>query len=359
MAIAVFYGGKSCEHDVSVITGLQVLKTLNDKSVIPVYIDRQGKWLVPKNAHTISQYRDTVAGKSAFIRSGNNTLFVGKGKKLARLDCAVICCHGAYGEDGCLQGILQSSGIAYTGSGVSASAIGLDKVLSKKAFEASSLSVLPYKVVSRYEYENELLKTVTSLSQLGYPLIVKPASTGSSIGVTVARNGKSLVSALNLAFTWDNRAIVEKALEDFTEYNCAVVGNSDKLETSEIERPAKLDEILSYKDKYERGGLSGKGSREFPVKLENDWAERIKSDAKTAFNSIGASGVARVDFLFDNKAQKLYVNEINTVPGSLALYFFDDQKQILNKLISLAKLERDSRESLTYRYESGIIRGKG
>lgn len=359
MAIAVFYGGKSCEHDVSVITGLQVLNLLKSKEVIPVYIDRSGKWLVPKNAYTVSQYRNEVSGKSAFLRSGDKTLYLGKGKAKAVIDSAVICCHGAYGEDGCLQGILQSSGVAYTCSGVSASATGLNKILSKQAFYTAGLNLLPYSVVTRFDYENNLRKIVTKLAKKGYPLIVKPSSTGSSIGVSVARDGKSLITALNTAFEWDNEVIVEKALVDFTEYNCAVVGSNGKCRPSEIEKPAKVDEILSYKDKYERGGLSGKGSREFPAVISNELRVQIQNSAIVAFNAIGASGIARVDFLFDNETKQLFVNEINTVPGSLALYLFDDQKAVLEEIIRLATDERNRREKLTYRYESGVIRGKG
>ncbi len=358
MAIVVFYGGKSCEHDVSVITGVQALHLLDGEHAIAVYIDRNGKWLVPKTWQSVSQYRGEVKGRSAYVRSGEPWLYVGKGKRLAKIDVAVLCCHGAYGEDGCLQGILQSADVPYVGSGVAASAIGLDKRLSKRAFAGAGLRLLPYLEVERNEYENELRQLIKRASVLGYPLIVKPSSCGSSIGIRLARNAKQLITALGVAFQWDDYVVIEQALENFTEYNCGVIGAGNNLRASEVEKPAKLDEILTYADKYERGGLSGKGARAFPADISVELSTEIKEKAVAAATAIGASGIARVDFLFDEEEGKLYINEINTLPGSLALYLFDDKKAALDEIISVAKKAANARNSLSYKYESGIIRGK-
>ena len=353
MAIAVFYGGKSCEHAVSIVTGVQTMHLI--ENAIPVYIDRNGKWLVPKKWSDISAYRDEIKGKRALIKFGEPYLYYGT--KKVKLDTAVICCHGAFGEDGCLQGILQSCGIPYTGSGVSASAIGLDKRLSKRAFAWAGLDVLPYAEVKKDEYKNSLYKLVKRLGKIGYPLIVKPASCGSSIGIKVAKTTKELIFALSVAFEWDNSVVVEKALVDFTEYNCGVIVGK-KVRVSEVERPTKIDEILSFADKYERGGLSGKGGREFPAKISDELKKEIQQKAVVASEAIGASGVLRVDFLYDEREKKLFVNEVNTLPGSLALYLFDDKKQTLNELIEIAKEEEYHRNKRKFLYSGNANHGK-
>lgn len=359
MAIAVFYGGRSCEHDVSVVTGVQTLANFKTEGYVPVYIDRNGRWLVPDEWRILSAYRGEIKGKRCFVKPRDRMLYIGRGRKYKRIDAAIICCHGAGGEDGELQGVLQSAGIPYTGGGIAASAVGLDKRLSRRAFAAAGLSVVEGITAERSEYENSLRALIERAAALTYPLIVKPASTGSSIGVSRANDGKELIKALNLAFEWDDAVVIERALSDFIELNCAVLGGAGRVpEPSEVEMPARLSEILSYADKYERGGLSGKGGRSFPADIPSELRAQVRSCAAAAFNAVNASGVARVDFLYDKASGTLFVNEINTVPGSLALYLIGDARQTLATLVDIAKAEYDRREARSYRYESRIIHGK-
>lgn len=393
MVVAVFYGGRSCEHDVSVITGVQAAGLLKGHEVIPVYVDRDGRWLFVKDYDDLRAYsKGTVKGRPVFLKPGDPYLYIGKGKRFKKPDAALLCNHGAGGEDGTLQGALQLSGIAYTGSGVAGSALGMDKRLSKRLFAAAGLSVVDYIEADRYRYENELKSLVAEAKALGYPLIVKPASLGSSIGVRIVRSCKEFISALNVAFEWDNAVIAEKALQDFTELNCAVVGGNGKYAVSEPEKPFSSGGFLSYTDKYEGGGFKGSGSgRQFPADIDEKLRSQVRLNAARAFRAVAAGGIARVDFLYDNAESKLYVNEINTIPGSLALYLFpkglsfeslsslsESQEKpeaaeetagpvkfgggsadTLDALLRLAVSERDARENLRFRFVSPAAHGKG
>lgn len=349
MVIALFYGGRSCEHEVSIATGKQIYSLIKNHTVVPIYVTEEGKWTAVSDI-------SAKFGKRVFISPGDDRLRIGRFKRV-RPDVAVICLHGAGGEDGSIQGLLQSCGIAYTGSGIAASAIGLDKSLSKKAFAVAGLPVIDYFDVRKNEYEREVERVLERAERLGYPLIVKPACLGSSIGIAKVHDGRELVRALAAAFNWDGAAVVEKAIERFAELNCAVLSGKP----SEVEKPARLDEILSYADKYERGSFKGLG-REFPAVVDEKIYKSVQSYAVAAYNAIGASGIARVDFIYDETEEKLYVNEINTVPGSLALYMFGGAEgngksgylsgEALGEAIARAEAERAEREGRKYRYVS-------
>ncbi|MBQ8882842.1 MAG: D-alanine--D-alanine ligase [Clostridia bacterium] len=365
MKIAVFYGGKSCEHGVSIITGVSVLSTLSADGVevYAIYIDKGGRWWNVKNYAQISAYSDgTLKKKRASIFAGENCIYIGK--KQVKIDCAVICAHGAYGEDGCLQGILQSSFIPYTGSGVLGSAVGMDKAQSKTAFLSSGLAVVDGITVDRYEWENGVIELLQKAKGLGYPLVVKPRSLGSSIGVGVAHDGKELLTALGTAFCWDNGVIIEKMVQNAVEFNCAVLFDGENYITSEVERPMTSDEILTFADKYERGGFKGEGLRQFPAVISAKLKEEIQNNAVKAFKAVGCDGIARVDFLFNG--ENLFVNEINTIPGSLALYLFPDyayktyagEVAVLYQLIERAIEKNNGAKLLRYEYFSPANFGK-
>lgn len=324
MKVAVFFGGKSVEHDVSVITGIMAMNLLSSggHEVIPVYITREGEWTL-RRERDARAYRGEVRAKRLFVRPNDPSIYAGRGRRYATPDVALLCVHGAGGEDGGLPAILESAGIAYTGSGICASAAGLNKRVSKALFAAAGLNVLPYVAVTRREYENELAAVIERIRALGGEVIVKPASLGSSIGVSRAADGRGIIAALALAFTFDGCAVVERALDGFIELNCAVLSDGRTAEVSEVERPLRPGEFLTFSDKYEGGAFSGgERGREFPAGIPAELRDEVRRGALEAYRAIGAEGAARVDFLYDPAEQKLYVNEINTVPGSLALYLF-------------------------------------
>lgn len=360
MKVAVFYGGKSCEHEVSVATGVQIMHAAEDCEILPVYVGRDGKWISPKRATDIPAYRaGDIKGKPCYVRSGDPAIYVGR--KRTEVDAAIICNHGYGGEDGCLQGILESAGIAYTGCGVAASAIGMDKRLSRRAFAAAGLKIAEGFDVGRDRFSNDLRGVADEAAALGYPVIVKPARLGSSVGVGIAHDLAEFLDLLSAAFRWDNAAVVERALPNPTELNCAVIGDEKTVEVSLPERPLGAGEILSYADKYARGGAKGKGSgRKFPADIPDELAGEVREAAKTAFRAVDASGIARVDFLYSGGT--LYVNEINTVPGSLALYLFPEYRYggfvggaaLIARLVAIAKENKRARDGLSYRYSDPV-----
>lgn len=340
--IAVFFGGRSCEHDISIITGLQAMSACRQKCV-GVYVDGDGVWWAAERFDGVNAVRNNkFDGKRVHIRPGEDWLWH-KNKKLYKIDVALLCMHGMSGEDGALQGLLEMCGIPYTGSGVLASAVGMNKLKSKQAFENAGLKVLPYTRALKRDYMRDAGTAVAEVDKLGYPVIVKPCNLGSSIGISMAHDRNELFTALRVAFEWDDTAVVEKALEGFTEVNCAVLGDSEdgELVTSDTEQPVGWKEFLTFADKY--AGDVKSVRHKIPAEVGEDVNAEIRQKAETAFRAVGCSGVARVDFMV--KDGVVYVNEINTIPGSLSCALFEGDmpfSRLIEKLIDIA-LKRKQR----------------
>lgn len=349
--LAIIFGGKSCERNVSVATGIQVVNLAKKHKVVPIYVDGNGVWRTDKAYDTVSGVK-TVKGKKVHLRPASNYLFAESGKKLCAIDCAVICCHGLNGEDGTLQGLLQLSGIPYTGSGVAASAVGMDKVLMKRVFRDAGLPQVEFTPLRLCDYNSDFYGCVDKFKDAEFPLIVKPANLGSSIGITMAHDADELIKGIRTAFEWDNEVVVEEALTDFTEINCAVFGRGNELIASELEQPVGWSEFLTYKDKYSNGLKEG---RKMPAPISDELTAQIKELALKAFSAVGASGIARIDFMV--KGETAYVNEINTIPGSLAAYLFAfgdriKPERLIDELVELAKAEQRARDRLKYSYDA-------
>lgn len=350
MTVAVFFGGKSCEHNVSIVTGVQALGEFpGEHKAVPVYIDQKGVWHTGKEYCSIKLYSslkgNDYPGKEVHMRSSSPYLYLKNGKKLCKIDCCLLCNHGLNGEDGSLQGLLELAGVPYTGSGVLASAAGMDKAVMKRLFVEAELPVVPYVSMSSQEYVEDSYGAVEKIkSGLKFPLIVKPCNLGSSIGIAIAHDFNELFAALRPAFEWDSRAVVENALENFEEFNCAVLCG----EPSEVEKPIGWKDFLTYEDKY-LSKSSGVG-REFPAKIDGELRMKIRALAVKAYNAVGCDGVARVDFLY--KDGELYVNEINTIPGSLASYFFEGgTPYVIRQITDRAVKVFESKRRLKYAYK--------
>lgn len=330
--IAVFFGGRSCEHDISIITGLQTLAACRAKCV-GVYIDCNGVWWTGDGFDSVNAVKNgRFNGKRVHIRPAEPYLYC-KNKRLCKIDVALLCMHGMLGEDGALQGLLEMCGIPYSGSGIPASAIGMNKLYSKRVFEKEGLDVLPYTTVTRATYDSDISVALKSINDdLGYPVIVKPCNLGSSIGISVANTQSELFTALRVAFEWDDTVIAEKALVDFTEVNCAVLGDGIGGESivSDTEQPVGWKTFLTFSDKY--SGDVKATRHKIPADVGAEINEKIQSLAVRAFNAVGCAGVARVDFLVKNGS--IYVNEINTIPGSLACALFEKNMEF-SRLIDL------------------------
>lgn len=350
MTVAVIFGGKSCEHNVSIVTGLQALgEFASGHKAIAVYIDEKGVWHTGKEYADMATYANrkgqAYPGKEVHVRPSSPYLYAKNGKKLAKLDCCLLCNHGMNGEDGSLQGLLQLAGIPYTGSGVLASAAGMDKSVMKRLFGAAELPMVPYVCMKSEEYVQDVYGALEQIKQsLTFPLIVKPCNLGSSIGITIAHDYNELFAAVRVAFEWDTKAVIESALTDFEEFNCAVLCG----EPSEVEKPVGWKDLLTYEDKY-LSKSEGVG-REFPAEIDNELREKIQLLAVKAYEAVGAEGVARVDFLYKDGA--LYVNEINTIPGSLSSYFFEGgMPQVIEALLKQAEHTHAEKKRLQYAYK--------
>ncbi|MDD3397240.1 MAG: D-alanine--D-alanine ligase [Clostridia bacterium] len=358
--VAVFFGGVSSEHDISIITGIQTVCAL-DKSkykIFPIYISKKGVWFYSNkfdNVDVFLNFREKLY-KSVFLTAGDNTLYQKSTfiKKLAEINCAIICCHGLNGEDGTLQGLLELSNVPYTSSGVLGSAVCMDKIIMKQLFEYNNLPVTNYTWFLSDEFEKDKNSLCDKLqNKLNFPLIVKPANLGSSIGISKCKALEDLIKAIDIAKCYDNRIIVEEAVENLREINCACMGYENFVQVSELEEPISWDKFLSFEEKYIHFATV-KFDKKGNVKLSDKMKNKIKYIAKSAFKKLCAGGVVRVDFLLDSQTDDIFINEINTIPGSMANYLWNDfdYTTLLDKLIEISELKFEKRRKCCYSYDS-------
>lgn len=379
--VAVVFGGKSVEHEVSIITGMQVIENM-DKSKynpIPVYITKEGRFLsgdVLRNFKTFKEgdfskavevffkgYSDdhnlyTVAREKGGLFSKETESL----KVFEKIDIIFPALHGTYGEDGCIQGLFELMNIPYVGCGVVAGAVGMDKVIMKKAFQSENIPMTDYFYFYRNEWKNKD-EIIEKAEKLGYSLFVKPANLGSSVGISKAKDRESFIEAVEVAIKFDRKIIVEKAVENPREINAAVMGYEDDITVSACEEPTGWKEFLSYEDKYVgEGKTKGTGmknqKKNLPADIPDEIRDEIQKYAKLAFRAIDGMGDARIDFLLDGN--KVYVNEINTLPGSIAFYLWEESgikfKDLITKLIELSKVRYEQRSSNIYSYNSELLK---
>jgi D-alanine-D-alanine ligase len=379
MQVAVFFGGRSVEHEVSVITGMQAAAALGkDKyDVIPIYLAKDGAMFTGPGFETLQNYRDIPAllenGRQVcLMRSGGRVALVSTAKKLfggdkpVYIDVALPTVHGTFGEDGCLQGLFEMNGLPYTGCDVLSSAICMDKPASKALLRSAGLPVLDDLILEADKYNKSPDVVLNALeTHYPYPVMVKPANLGSSVGINRADNRDRLQSALELAFTFSRRALIEPALIHMREINCSVLGDASGARASVCEEPVMSENYLSYRDKYQSGGKGGKQGglsgqkRIIPADIPEEKAAEIQKLAIKAFSYLGCSGVVRIDFLWDTLHDILYINELNTIPGSMAFYLWEKTRlpfdKLLEELIGLAFARQRSRQQLTYSYDANIL----
>lgn len=355
--IAVFFGGQSVEHDISVITGVMTINCIDkDKfSVLPIYITKDGEWKTGESLFDIDEFKniDLKKLKRVAIVGGDNTLYQVKGKKLKQIEkifCAINCLHGKNGEDGALAGLLAMSNIPLASPNMLSSSVSMDKSFTKLVLKALGVKTLKSVTVTSKAQVKDIIE------KLDFPMLVKPNFLGSSIGITKAEDKETLVSGIQNALKYGESAIIEPFLSDVTEINCAVY-RDDKgiLNVSECEKPISRTDILSFKDKYQDG------KREFPANIELKYSNKIKATAKKIYAVLGFDGVIRIDFFIHEG--KIYVNEINSVPGSLSYYLFGDTKKSFSCMLTslIMASERKFLRNLTFvsDYNSGILTSFG
>jgi D-alanine-D-alanine ligase len=379
LRVGVLYGSRSVEHEVSVITGMQVMSALDaDRyEVVPLYLTKEGEWLTGDALRNLDAYQHlddrghrlrqafllpVPSGGSIQVNERGRFLPFGRSPRIA-IDVAFPCFHGTFGEDGTIQGLLELADVPYVGSGVLASAIGMDKIAMKAIFRSAGLPILDCQVVRREEWKASPTAVEERLERIiGYPSFVKPANLGSSVGISKATDRPSLRGALDVASSYDRRVLVEPSLEGAIDVNCSVLGCDDDLRASVCEQPVSWESFLSYEDKYIRGGKSKgmKGlSRRIPAPIGDLATREIQSLAKLAFSAIDAAGVARVDFLL-TKEDKVFINEINTLPGSLAYYLWEAADlpfpNLLDRLIEIAIARHEAGKQIIYSFDSTLLR---
>lgn len=377
--IGVFFGGRSTEHEISVISANQAINAI-DKSkydVTPVYITKDGKWFTGAPLLELKNFRDIPAllkqCEPVYMRPifGDYNLYYttpkgmfGKKTVDCKLDVVIPVLHGANGEDGTFEGIMDSIGIPYAGCDTLSSANGMDKITMKMILRENIIPVVDYLWFTDRQWfakRDELIGNVES--QLGYPVIVKPANLGSSIGIGCARNRNELIEKVDDASRYAARIIVEHMVEQLQEINCSVLGDCDEFETSVLEEPIKSTDILSYTDKYMGGTKGTKGmqasAKKIPADLPADMTAEIKRLAGETFRVLSCHGVSRVDVIVDKATGKIYVNEINTIPGSLSFYLWEATgltfDKLMDKLVSLAVKRNSRREQKTFSFSQNIF----
>lgn len=335
--IAIIYGGKSVEHDVSIITAKQVYENIDKQEFNPilVYIDKCGKWWVGKGLENKQTYVNfnPKKFKRVFLKTGENCFFVENFWGLKKIDIyAVInCCHGTMGEDGCLQGLLESFDFAYSGSDVLGSSLCMNKIFMKKIFEFHGLPIVKYFYLQR----GKEIDLTEKMKDFGYPVFVKPANLGSSIGIDKCENEQELMQAIKVAFIFDEYVIIEKAVENLQEINCSVQKINGEVVTGELEEPISWKKFLTFEDKYISGGKKGPNKRKIRVELKEELERKIVDMSISAYKHFNLDSVVRIDYLYDKKQDQLYINEINTIPGSLAFYLWKGKGISFKKHISL------------------------
>lgn len=380
--VGVFFGGRSAEHEISIISAIQAINNFDKEKydIVPIYITKKGEMYVGENIDKIEAYKNIgkliAESQKVILVNDNERVDIVKYplKKFGNntydyIDVAFPIVHGTNVEDGALQGYLKTLNVPFAGCDVLSSALGMDKYSMKAVLKDNDIPVLDCLCFDKKEYNNgveELIKKVET--KINYPVIVKPVNTGSSIGIKKAKNKDSLIEAIDYAFQFANRILIERAIENLREINCSVLGDYEEAFASECEEPFGQDEILSYEDKYLSGGKTSKvgGSkgmqsldRKLPADITKEQKEEIQSLAIKTFQKLGCNGVARVDLMIDCDENKIYVNEINTIPGSLSFYLWNatDLKydKLLEKIINLALKRQREEAEISYTFDTNVL----
>lgn len=382
--IGVFFGGKSVEHEVSIISALQVVENLDKEKydIIPIYISKDNKFYSSEFLSDINRYKDldeiVRLSDEVYFTHENGSLLVNKKdgllkKVLFKIDIVFPVVHGLNVEDGTLEGFLEMYNIPYVGCDVCSSAVGMNKIIFKKVLESSNIPVVEYDTLNISEFEQDSKKAFEKIKdKLSLPIIVKPANLGSSVGIEIIKEEKEFVPKMQQVFEFCENVLVERCVTNLREINCSVVGDFSSQEVSVLEEPIKEDEILSYKDKYLGNGKGGKLSkmggkssgmasltRKIPAQLDKEQEDEIYNLAKNTFKLLNCEGISRIDFILDGDNNKIYVNEINTIPGSLSFYLWEPKgvkfSELLDKAIRIAIKRQERRNKITYSTNVNIL----
>ncbi|MBS6063223.1 MAG: D-alanine--D-alanine ligase [Peptostreptococcaceae bacterium] len=383
--VGVFFGGNSTEHEISIISALQALENFDRDvyDVLPIYITKNNLFYVGNDIGNIDKYKNisellSTSTRVVPINNGNTLdlmIYPPKtfGQKIfATIDVAFPIVHGTNIEDGTLAGLFKMNSIPFVGSDVTASAVGMDKYVMKCVLKDNDVPVLDCILANKNEFETNEQKVLEKIkTKIGFPVIIKPINLGSSIGIKIAKNDSTLLEALKNAFMFSPQILAERAVTNLKEINISVLGDEDNQEVSECEEPVLSQDILSFEDKYMSGGSKKTGtdagsksgmaslSRKIPANITAEQLATVQKYAKETFKCLNCHGVVRIDFMIDQDQDKIYVNEINTIPGSLSFYLWKakgvEYKDLLDKLIKLGLKRKRKQEDLTFSFESNVL----
>ena len=355
--VMVLFGGKSVEHDISIITAMQIIRCVPEEyKVIPVYVQKSGAWCVAQNLRDIDVYMDfsnlVKKKKEVFLIPSKQCLY-SKGKfsfnKIDKIDCALVCLHGGAGEDGSVAALLDMCNIPFTSSSHVSSAICMDKIFTKLVLSAKNILNVPYEHFYKDEYLEDKKSVVKKIREMGFPVILKPANLGSSVGIEVVKNDGELEDKIEKVIIFDKRILVEKFLEDAEEYNCACLQVEKEIISSKVVKVEKSD-IFTFEEKYIEK------AEKKPQKTKKMIEKQVSMLAKEVYKLLDCKGVVRIDFLM--KDEKLYVNEINTIPGSLSISMFNNfsKKEFVDILIKEAKKNELEKNDFNLSFKSDAIK---
>lgn len=394
--LGIIFGGKSVEHEISIITGNQAINAVNQEKyeIVPIYISKKGLMYTGEALLDLNNYKNLEellkkVTQITIVNDGNQINLVRfpaknfKNNIIGTIDVAIPTMHGTNGEDGAIQGYLEILGVPYAGCDILSSSVGMDKITMRRVLKEAGIPSLDYVSFYTLDYiDNPEAIMNTIEEKIDYPVIVKAGNLGSSVGIKKASDRAKLKEAIEYAIQFSDRVMVEKAIEHLREINCSVIGDSIEASASECEEPFGTDEILSYSDKYMSGGSKKTGKiggakangnskkqgmaaldRKIPADISSERKKEVQELAIKTFKVLGCSGVSRIDFMIDKDTDKLYVNEINTIPGALSFYLWEATnlkfEEEIDKLVELAFKRQREREARTYSYDENILAMSG
>lgn len=370
--IAVIFGGRSAEHDVSIITAhipiMRALEAAGGYTIVPVYIAPDGAWYSDSRMTDLAFFKDTdldtrirdMKPVRLLFKNGLHIVHPGIAAKTMSVDVVFPAMHGTFGEDGSLMGLLRMANVPFVGCDLSASAVAMDKALTKQVVAAAGLPVVPDVWFTQHAWQTDRAAIEQRIDALQWPVFVKPVHLGSSIAITKVTDRDALADAVDVALHYDEKVLVEESVEDLIEVTLPILGNSE-LTFAEIERPLNDTEFFNFEDKYLGGKGEGVNSHysEIPAQISDTLAERVREYGERVYRVLGCSGIARVDFLIDTKTETVYINEVNTLPGSL---YHHNWKQagvsnieLVTTLIELAEARFADGKMRTHTFRSDIF----
>ncbi len=376
--LGVMFGGKATEHEISVISAIQAINNLNkDKyNIIPLYLSKDNTMYFGEELKNIDTYKDlkNINKKTSIVNiiKKNNEFLIMKMhfpyKILGKLDLILPIFHGYNTEDGTIAGYLEMLGIPYCESDIYASVIGQDKIMQKQVLASCDIPVVNYRYFYESEYQNDAKSVLKKVKELAYPMIIKPARQGSSVGIKVATDDQSLQKAIESALNYDEKILVEEVIDNLCELNCSVLGDNYHYEPSQIEEVYSSSSFLTFEDKYlsdggKKGPSKGMASagRKVPAEISKTLQKKIENYSVEACKALNTSGIVRIDYLLNKKTEEVYLNELNIIPGSLSFYLWSgkgvDYSELLDRIIDCGIQKYKNKAKKFTSFDTNVLEG--